>query len=184
MSQKDRIITFLGKGYKPSHVASIVGVTPAYITQLTKDEEVKAKIAALKEEVADTDEEEALTTKYAGMEHSILNAIESQLAFAELPALTRALEVVGNRQDKRHQRANPGQYQNPRMHATINMLNVTLPQHAALGFQLSKDKEIIAVNGKELSPLSSDGVKTLFDNMSGRNVITDTASELVLDKEF
>lgn len=184
-SMRDRIINFLGKGYKPSHVASIVGCTPAYVTQICKEPEVKDKIEALKEESSGKDEEASLTLKYAGVEHSILSAIENQLSYAELPALTRALEVIGNRQDKRHQRFNPTQPQQPGQGVHITMLNVTLPQHAAVGFQLSKEKEIIEMNGKELSPLSSDGVKSLFDGISGRNKITDTVSEAtVIDTEF
>lgn len=162
---KERILTYLAQGLKPAQVSSILGVSPGYISQLLSQEDFKeslkeARTVALKE--GDTDI--ALTNKYTAVEHALLNAMEGQMAIAELPALARALEVIGTRQEKRAQRlAQPvGQNTNNQV-----VVNITLPSHAipelsAPNYQLNAQREVVSVDNKTIAPLSSSGVKSLF----------------------
>lgn len=164
---RDRILTYLSQGLKPVQVASIVGVTASYISQLLKEasfvEALNAKRAELK--VSLEDEDKALTNKYLSLEHRLLDSIETAMGFAELPAIVRALEVVGNRQEKRLVRLAtplrvPGEANSP------VVVNITLPSHAIPEYSLSNQKEVIAVGGKEIVPLSSEGVKHLFHDLA------------------
>jgi transcriptional regulator with XRE-family HTH domain len=170
MNNKARIASYLAQGLKPSQVCSIVGVTAAYISQLLKEakENPDGEFAKLLQEYASKEaevfsEDKALTNKYMSIEHTILNAIEGQLAFAELPALSRALEVVANRQEKRLQRLTAPR--DPNGTVIHNVIQLTIPAHAIPEHVISSNKEVVAIGNQQLAPLSADGVKNLFSQI-------------------
>jgi uncharacterized protein YoaH (UPF0181 family) len=172
-AMKERIIEFLAQGMSPTQTASIVGVSASYISQLRKEPEFLQLVEDKKKEffASENVEDKVLNNKYAAVEHAILNQLESQLAYAELPALTRALEVVGNRQEKRFQRMHPASI--PQVGVNVNVLQLTLPSHAAQAlpaYSLNEKKEVVAIGDRTMSPLSSEGVKNLFNQLSGKSV--------------
>lgn len=160
---RERILNYLSSGIKPQQVATIVGCSPAYISQLLKDssftEELQKSIADKPAEAEELD----LDNKYVSLEHQILRGIEEALPGAELPALARILDAVTKRQDLRLSRKNPIQ-------ATqfgpigVQIVQLQLPSHAlpAPIIELSDKKEILSINAKNLAPMSSDAVKNLF----------------------
>ena len=106
----DRITTLLASGLKPSNVASIVGCSPARISQLAQDQHFQdlltSKIAELE---ADDVEEKTLSSKYHAAEHTLLNQIIEMAPVSELRDVTNALRVVAERQEKAKTRLNPVQ---------------------------------------------------------------------------
>jgi hypothetical protein len=183
---QERISEFLAQNIKPEQVASIVGCSAGYISQLLKDpifkEKVLAKAAEYQSSNAPKDiEDKVIANKYLAVEHKALQRIESAMDHAELPALVLALREIGNRQDKRAQRHLPQLSQAPGVtHNTIIALN--LPAHMAVNvptYQLNEVKEVIAIGGESMATLSSEGVKNLFAQISGKtqlpidNVVAD-----------
>ena len=169
---KERIATLLASGLKPSHVASIVGLTPARITQLAKDDTEFQNILALKTAEADKEdiEETALSNKYHAVEHQLLDQVLQMAPVSELRDVTAALRVVAERQEKMKIRQNPIPTQN----AVVNqIIQIAIPQHAfeVPNVTLSKEREITSVDGRNLAPLSSDAVTNLFNTLrnGGKN---------------
>lgn len=163
---KERIASLLATGLKPSHVASIVGLTPARITQLAKEDTEFQNILALKTAEAEkTDiEEAALSTKYHAVEHQLLDQVMAMAPVSELRDVTAALRVVAERQEKMKIRQNPIQQQQ----AVVNtVVQIAIPQHAfeVPHVTLSKEREITSVNNRNLAPLSSDAVTNLFHKL-------------------
>jgi hypothetical protein len=158
---RDRILYYMAQGLTASQTASIVGCTASYINQLGKEELFLSQLTQARSETQakDVDEDKVLTNKYMALEHKILGAIETAMPMAELPALVRALEVVGSRQEKRALRlATPiGQVPN----GTV-IVNITLPSHAVPEYQVNSQREVIAIDNKTVAPMSSDGVANLF----------------------
>lgn len=172
---KDRILHMLAQGLKGSQIASVIGCSAGYITQVAKEETSAGKIAEYRREYFGEDagkdkDGEILTSKYNAIEHSLLEKIGDQLQYAELPALTKTLEVIGNRQEKRLARlagigAGGGGNQ---VHVTL-----VLPSHARLempSYEVNENKEVIAIAGREMAPMSSEGVKNLFMGLSGKGI--------------
>lgn len=158
---KDRILSYLGQGLKPADVASIVGCSPSYISQLLTDPDFKAQALALRTDATrETSEDKILTNKYLAIEHKLLAAMEGQMAFAELPAITRALEVVANRQEKRMARIHAPTIA---QQATQVVVNLTLPSHAVPEYQINAQREVVAIDSKPIAPLSAVGVVNLFN---------------------
>lgn len=181
-SQQERIIGFLAQGLKPAQVASIVGCTPAYISQLLGEEgpegfkeELQGKV---KELVASGDiEETTVSSKYLSMEHRLLQTIQDRLGEAEFPALVNALKVVGERQEKRALRK-AGLLHPQGSHITQNIVQISVPAHTLPEFKLNNNLEVTSIGNRVMAPMSSQAVRALFaakkpavDNAQHQNVI-------------
>lgn len=163
---KERILNYLAAGLSPVKAASIVGCSPSYVSQLCKDAgfqaELEQKILNKPEDAAEND----IDTKYQSLEHTVLKAMEDAVIGAELPALTRALEVISKTRDMKFQRKNPQQV-NPLGITNLNVISVSLPAHALQQptVEMNSQGEILAINNRALAPMSSDGVKNLFEQI-------------------
>ncbi len=173
---KERIRKLLANGLKAAEVATIVGCSPAYISQLLQNEDFRKSVESLLLTTqAEATEEQHLVKRYERVEHKILNRMEDALETAELPQLTRALEVIGKRRDESMRpshlhSANPmgiGQVNNQ---TNIHITQIALPAHAlqlsSPVVQRNEQNEIIAINNKPLAPMSSAGVKSIFEQMN------------------
>ena len=158
----DRITTLLASGLKPSNVASIVGCSPARISQLAQEEHFQNLLAAkIAELEADDVEEKTLSAKYLSAEHTLLNQIIEMAPVSELRDVTAALRVVAERQEKAKIRLNPVQGT-----TIINQtVQIAVPSHTLPEISLTKDLEVISVNTLNLTPLTSEGVTNLFKGM-------------------
>ena len=166
-SQQERIIGFLAQGLKAAQVASIVGCTPAYISQLcAPDGANEAFREALTEKAKELSssgdiEETTVSSKYLSMEHKLLKTIEDRLGEAEFPALVNALKVVGERQEKRALRK-AGLSVAQQGTLVQNIVNITVPAHALPEFRMNQNLEVTAIGDRIMAPMSSDAVRQLF----------------------
>jgi hypothetical protein len=159
-----RIATLLASGLKPANVASIVGCSPARISQLAKESEEFRNLLALKEAEAQKDdiEETALSTKYHAAEHALLDQVLSMAPVSELRDVVGALRVVAERQEKVKTRLNPIVQSQPIINQIVQ---INIPSHALPEVVLTKDYEVVSVDNLNLAPLTSQGVTNLFKNL-------------------
>ena len=158
----ERITTLLASGLKPSNVASIVGCSPARISQLSADPHFQDLLSAKIAEAEESDvEEKTITAKYIAAEHILLNQIIDMAPVSELRDVTAALRVVAERQEKAKTRLNPVQGT-----TIINQtVQIAVPSHTLPEISLTKELEVISVNTLNLAPLTSEGVTNLFKNL-------------------
>ncbi len=158
----ERITTLLASGLKPSNVASIVGCSPARISQLSADPHFQDLLSAKIAEAEESDvEEKTITAKYIAAEHILLNQIIDMAPVSELRDVTAALRVVAERQEKAKTRLNPVQGT-----TIINQtVQIAVPSHTLPEISLTKDLEVVSVNTLNLAPLTSEGVTNLFKNL-------------------
>jgi hypothetical protein len=170
---KERIRNLLIAGLKATEVATIVGCSPSYIAQLMKEEEfiqsVEAgKIAAQTEKT----EEDHLDTRYQNLEHKIITSIEGSLDEASLGEKVRALETINKRSDAIARRKLPVPT-GTTLTVNNNYVSLAMPQqamkHMGPVVEVNTKQEVIAIDGKALAPMSSDGVKGLFERLKARN---------------
>lgn len=165
---RNRILNYLASGIKPVQVATIVGVSPGYISQLLKEEAFKEELELLVLQKPSDAEETDLDNKYVSLEHSILRGIEEAIPGSELPALARILDSVTRRQEARFQRKHPAQ--NPfGGGGNVTVVQISLPAHSIPAepvVEINQQGEILAINNKPLAPMSSDSVKNLFAAMT------------------
>lgn len=158
-----RIATLLASGLKATQVSSIIGVSPARIAQIQTSQEF---IPIYEEKLAEAQkkdvEQAAIDAKYLSAEHLILDHVVQALPHADLREATQALKIVAERQDRASTRRNP-------IHASTvvhqNIVQLNLPTHALPEIVISAANEVMDVNGKNMAPLTSQGVESLFKSM-------------------
>lgn len=184
---QQRIMHFDSLGLKAGQIASIVGVSDGYISQLRKEEGYvlalaeynanrnKEEEAASAEDVAkraEREAEELTTAKYSSLENKLLGKIEENLPYAEFPMLVNALKAISDRQERRQQRLD-NKKAITALQQNNNVQNITmlvLPGHAvqpaAPSYEVNTAGQIVAIDGKTISPLGSAGVKQLFSSLN------------------
>ncbi len=161
----ERIATLLSSGLKPSAVASIVGCSPARISQLLKDSpDLQSLIAEKEAELLTKDiEDETLAAKYHAAENALIQQILDMAPSAELKDVTNALKVVSERQEKRKARINPVTQGSLTINQTV--VSLSLPKQALPALTLNAENEIISINERTLAPLASSNVEKLFQTL-------------------
>lgn len=178
---KERILHMLAQGLQGSQIASVIGCSASYVVQVAKDPICLERLGELRKEYAGKEDADGviLNNKYNALEHSLLKKIGDSLEDAELPVLTRTLEVIGNRQEKRLQRMTMASVGGAGSSLHVHL---TLPSHATLNlpsYQLNENKEVIAIGGREMAPMSSEGVKNLFGQLASGRGLGGSSSQLV-----
>lgn len=170
---KNRIMKYLADGVKPKDISTIVGCTPAYVSQLLADEDFRAELTELiaTSSAAPDAEDNKLTTKYVTMEHKLLGAMEAAMGDAKLGEITRALEVIAKRQTDVRAINKPAPVAN-----NIQIVNLTLPASSKISSPkviMNEAQEVVAIGQDVLAPMSSEGVRSMFQQLKERtqNVI-------------
>lgn len=167
MNQTERIASLLATGIPHTSVATIVGISPGRVSQLLKEESFQTLLAEKQAETAEKDTEETnLSAKYLEAEHILLKQVIEMAPVSELRDVTAALRVVAERQEKAKTRTTPILQQSP-VYNTIVQLG--LPAHAVPELSFGQNREVTAIENRNLAPLGSAGVLGLFQKMSSSN---------------
>jgi hypothetical protein len=163
MNQTERIASLLATGIPHTSVATIVGISPGRVSQLLKEESFQTLLAEKQTEAAEKDTEETnLSAKYLEAEHILLKQVIEMAPVSELRDVTAALRVVAERQEKAKTRTTPILQQSP-VYNTIVQLG--LPAHAVPELSFGQNREVTAIENRNLAPLGSAGVLGLFNSM-------------------
>ena len=173
---EERIVHLLAAGLPVSQVASVIGVTPALISQLkTKPEFTEALEAATLEANKGDKEEVAITAKYHAAENILLDQVMAMAPVAELRDVTAALRTIGERQDRVKTRMMPASTNAGVVNNTI--ISLTLPAHALPEFRTNGENQIISIDSQPLAPLSSNGVADLFKKFTNKTLPSNNSNQ-------
>lgn len=182
-STLERIATLMASGLPAAKISAVVGLSPSRIAQINATEDFKLLLQEKMEEHSKKDiEEEIISAKYLSAEHILVDQLVQMAPAAEFRDVASALRIVAERQDKALTRKNP-------IHAGVvvhqNIVQLNLPTHALPEVVISKENEVIDVNGKNMAPLTSQGVESLFAQMKeNRNVqgrVLESSSRVVAE---
>lgn len=150
---KDRIAALLGSGLHPNLVATAVGCTPGYISQLLTDETFALEVSTLR--VRDIEKLQGRDGQWNELEDTLLARLKELVPFMMKPRdVLGALQVVNGAKRRAAELARP-----EALNQQINIQNVVvlqLPQNTVNQFELSKNNEVISVEGRALVPMSTD----------------------------
>ena len=170
----DRIATLSASGLTPAAISTIVGVSPARISQIQATSEYEELLHAKTAELAEKDQEElSLSAKYLEAEHLLVKQVIEMAPISELRDVVGALRVVAERQEKAKARMNPVFHSQPVFN---NIVQLQLPQHATPELAYGQNREVLAIENRALTPLSSTGVLGLFKSMAGQATSSSAAS--------
>lgn len=171
----DRIASLLASGIKPAQVATIIGVTPARISQLlspeTGSKELQNLIALKQASIEKEDiEESSISAKYTAAEHTLINQIIEMAPASELRDITAALRVVSERQEKMKARTLGTKAP---ASSVVQIVSVHLPSHAlpTQDVTMTSQNEVIAIGEQTLAPLPATAVTNLFSEMKEKHYV-------------
>lgn len=168
---KDKIKQLIIGGMAPADVASVLGCTPGYVSQVCSDPEFKADLEAAKILwAAEQTEDTLLEKRYENLEHKLLTHATAAMAEASFGELMRGVETLHKRKQDHFVRKNPVLPNTPNV--TVHVTALTLPAHATKQMgpvvEVNDKNEIIAIGSQSMAPLSSDGVRSLFANIAAQ----------------
>lgn len=172
-SKKQRIAQLLASGLTANDVKLVVGVSTGYLNRLHEDEEFKEMLKAYSAPDSDAAEfvegaidssreaeEERLADRYSVLETKVVNQLIANANMADTKELTSLLATISKHRGS--------QQQGPSLQVTGNgnvQINLTLPTNA-LGndaLQLSPTNEVIAVQGRSLVAMDTQGAQSLLE---------------------
>jgi len=178
----DRIAILSASGLTPAAISTIVGVCPARISQIQATDEYKEILQAKTAELAEKDQEElSLSAKYLEAEHLLVKQVIEMAPISELRDVVGALRVVAERQEKAKARMNPVFHSQPVFN---NIVQLQLPQHATPELAYGQNREVLAIENRALTPLSSSGVLGLFKSMASEATSRVSQAEATAAIEF
>lgn len=160
---RERAIHFLSLGLPHTQVASIVGVSPGRISQLLAEPSVK-ELLALKEteQEVQTFEDARLEAKVIGVKNQLLDSLAKRNDEATFMELARAYEIVCRSESLKR---NPIPIAGTQIFGGVTV-QIAMPQRNLLEeIEITKDREVISVGGRELAPMSAGQVTKLFKEM-------------------
>jgi transcriptional regulator with XRE-family HTH domain len=155
---KNRIKNMLGSGYTPANVASALGISESYISQLLSDEDFALDVQSLR----------AATSEKAAGFNSALDDVEDALLkklTAMLPYITRPKDVTDilSRVNSLKRR---GATQAPS--TTVNIVQLTIPESAVKQFRISSLGEVVEAGGRSLATMPPAGLLALKGEHDGQ----------------
>lgn len=162
---KDQIVQYAARGFDSVKISEIVGCSESYVSQVRAELAVDIELA--QKRLKRSEAEEKLEDEYVKLEESVLAQAKENLPFAEFRDLTMMMNALIARKQKLPSSLSI-------VHNTQNN-NYTVLQVPARRVQpeitFNQNKEMIAVDGKSLAPMPSEGVKSLFKRIEEKKVV-------------
>lgn len=179
-----RIATLMASGLRAAQISSIIGISPARISQIANTEEFKLILEDKKVATEKQDQEDmAIAAKYLSAEHLLINQILDMAPSAELRDVTQALKVVSDRQLLRSKAASMNGTATTTNIVAQQIVQISLPVHALPEYYISPTKEVLSIDNQNLAPLSSSGVTNLFSSLKAIKEEKKSLSEILATKK-
>lgn len=145
-------------GASRSQILSVTGMTPEALDALLADPAFVEQARALKSAKLEDD----IESKYGKLEDAALKQVHEQVSagYYDASSLCKVLETVSRARSLRrqtHTLPNNGHFTNP----TLGV-SVTVPIFLNSQVTLDSNRQVVAVDGRNMAPLQSEQVHSLF----------------------
>lgn len=162
---RDKAIQLLGDGTKPVQVASALGVSESYISQLlTQDKEFMAKVAELR--FTNLANASARDGKYDAMEDKLLERMEELIPWLQKPREVLAAIAVINNAKRRGQTGSAG----GGVGEVGTRVTLSLPTVIQNNFITNVQNQVISVGNRELSTINAGVLNTRLQELKQREL--------------
>lgn len=162
MQKKERIAQLLANGVLAGEIGAIVGTTVAYLNALNQDAEFKGfvKFYTQNQEESKDVEDERLDDKYVSLENKLVQNLSAGAVLMDHAIAARLLGTIADRNDKRRAGLHQASDSSGVTHVIINVSPRALERPA---FHLSAEKEVVSIGGRDIAPMSMEGVSELIE---------------------
>lgn len=143
----ERALSLLGSGVAAEAVASALGVTPSYISQLLSDENFAAQVSQLRFETLSKHNER--DSKYDTLEDKLLGKLENTVGLLMRPMdILRAIKVVNEAKRR-------GQSSEDSIVNQHNLVSINMPVQVVQQFTTNIHNQVIAAGEQTLVTVPS-----------------------------
>lgn len=168
MANRERAVKLLGQGIQQEIVATALGVTPSYISQLLAEPEFAAEVSQLR--LVNLENASERDGKYDALEDRMLDQLEQAASWMVKPREILSALAVLNKAVRR------GVKQEQQPTVVPDVVVLTLPQVIHQTFILNQSNQVVAVGEKQAAPALQDlttiSAKALLDRTSKRQAQT------------
>jgi hypothetical protein len=155
-STEERALALLGSGVAAESVASALGVTASYISQLLSDDHFANQVTTLRFE--NLQQHNQRDSTYDSLEDKLLAKLEKAIPMMYKPAeVLKAIQIVNGA--KRRGQSAPEQVTNQQ-----NIVNLVLPTVVLEQFTTNINNQVVKVGNQELLTLPSNQLLETSDN--------------------
>ena len=174
---EDKALTLLGSGVPQEAVASALGVTPGFISQLLSDESFAGKVTELKFELLS--KHSARDRNYDELEDTLLARLKANASLLIRPTdIMKALQVVNGAKRRGTDTAENIVNQQ-------NIVQLTLPSIVVHKFTTNINNQVIKTGEQELRTIQSGDLRSSIDlpPPQAQESVVDIETEEVTDNE-
>lgn len=152
---QDKVVDLLAAGLGPTVVAETLGCDVSYISQLQHDPAILARIQ--EKRLAKASQQVTTDNKVADIRSKLVDRLHEVVPFMSDPIkIVQALAVVDKIDRKVLTRGMP--------QSGNTIVQLRIPQHTAVQFKLSPQREVIEIEGRTLTRLPANEVQALLAN--------------------
>lgn len=168
MANRERAAKLLGQGIQQEIVATALGVTPGYISQLLSEPEFAAEVSQLR--LVNLENASERDGKYDKLEDKMLDQLEELAGYMTKPREVLSALAVLNKAVRR------GVKQEQQPAVKQDVVTLVLPQIIQQTFILNQSNQVVAVGEKQAAPVLQDlttiSAKALLERTSKRQAQT------------
>lgn len=173
MDNVERIAQLLVNGMQPSLVASVVGVTKSFVSQLLADpdfQEALKELSVKNNETPISSESQLLNDKLAGLAHSSIDQLLTQISSGMVGAreLILTLNTVNTIQEANFKREAMKKGLNGAGLSggdsiTYKMVEITMPAICAPDLLIGPNSEIISIGNRSTAPMPAAQLQKMLE---------------------
>ena len=173
-SVEDRALSLLGAGVVADSVASALGVSPSYISQLLSNDAFATKVATIRYE--NLQKHNVRDDSYDSLEDQLLVKLQQQLPLMMKPeTILRAIATINGA--KRRGQTAPDSIIN-----NTNIVQLVLPQVITEKFAVNIDNQVTRAGSQELHTIPSGNLlKQVEERQAARQNLLDDSGEVSLN---
>ena len=156
---KEKILSLLGCGLSNEVVASAVGCTPSYITQLLSQPEFNDRVIALRAQKLQSNS--IRDNKLDSLEDNLIDRLAEILPFmTKTGELLNAFRIINAAR-------RTGAKVDPSLNINTQIVTLQLPQVATTKYTITQAGEVIGFNDQTLITMSSNDVVKQLQHVKG-----------------
>lgn len=166
----DEIIRLIARGWKAKEISDFLGVSESYVSQIANSEEAKEQVG--KANIKEFEIAEAFDSLLDKAEKKALEQVEKSLPLMRGTDAARIFKVLNEAKRKKDSLG--------RREATVGggvIVNVVLPQAAKGALVVTRENQIVEVDGKTLVSATPTQLDRIFEERKGKTV-TEAAFQL------
>lgn len=179
----ETIIRYLVQGVSGKEIASIVGCSEGYVSQVKARDDFELLCEDQKKYLVVAEQKEKLEKKYEDLEDQALKSLKENMPYAEFSEVTKLLEILHRKKQPNGVNVQINNHNNTQNNDNrVQNVILQLPQAAIPEIRLNSQSEVIGIGDESLAPMNATNVKSLFAQLTLKKEMRDKQKQKELSE--